>query len=356
MEVVISAGMLGTAVGETLSKHAGPVALLGGLREPIGLDNARRWLRDRASYVPAAPPTRIRIWICGGRVGGAFDNQKHSYQYAVENMTYGLAALQVVEAALSLKPAEGVDVVAFGSTCQLPQRNVLCAEDQLNAGFSQLEPSNRGYALAKNAIFGALAELAPELRRAFWLNPCNLLGDNDPGLKPGNHDRAHAIPGMIHRAATNEDGTAAHPGNGRVARDFASAEWAAFTALQIVENVPLPRRDPDPNRAGRVRVYPKNMWLANLPPEYRDVPFSEVAEAINTAIGARATLGYKVPPPTGFAAEHKEYPGPPHKYTAVDPDTVASCKSAGFDTGRPLQSFRSRIQSMVDRYYEYRNS
>lgn len=335
-DIILSEGLLGKA----LKRRLWQAAVFGGLRAPrvcpefviAGDELIWRAGDGLASSLAAGPgigdhyrnADRIRFWVCGGKVGGMFSNAGANYEYLRDNLLYQLAALQLIQTVVESErwvPAQ-FDIVWFGSTCQLPQSpHGLVAASAPDAGYADLHPSNRGYAWAKNTALVTLNEFVTAVNRkaeqcrasGFFFLPTNLLGADDPGLRPENTEHAHAVPGMIARHLDTQKSPERHPGAGNVRRDFSTADYAAACAEKYVADISRSgsRTNVSITAAGHDLV-DSNIHLYNLPPEFPGVPLEEVDRMIADALGRDAL---------GFGCYYQEYGGGPRaKPVVVAPD------------------------------------
>lgn len=368
LHLVLGGGLLGKALARQLTDRYPDawVAIISGLRHTAGdtfeaalmggaVSNAIACGWDSTKY---STQGALTVWIAGGRVGGAYANLRFSHEFAVDNLTYYLAALRLVKELLALGYSRSFSttVVGFGSTCQLAQSpSGLDAASALDVGLTDLHPGNRGYALAKNAAMAILLEHHEQFDRVVWLNPPNLIGAEDPALI-SNEGNGHVVPGMIHRHFRNAVYTdafpAKHPGCAYYRRDFSSADHAAVMAIELVHRN---RRSIVFDSRGRPLVDPDgsdvSAFVDNLPPQFPGVLFStldsEIAWHLNNLVG---TLGSaysgRVVVPLGFMAG--DATGAPASKRTRYSEAAEAAREWGLAVFRPLTKI---IDDMVRAYH-----
>lgn len=314
LHLVFGEGLLGKAVARQIGKrHPDDVVeVVRGLRHTDGqvFQSTLARVRSLLDRLGSGRVSHLRVWITGGRVGGAYANQRYGYAFATENLEYYLAVLRVLGGSIAdCHDPKRTDIVGFGSTCQLAQSPAgLDAHSAFDVGLTDLHPGNRGYALAKNTALAVLLEFQPLYNRIVWLNPPNLLGKEDPALVRGELD-GHVVPGMIHRAfqaaKAGYSGVGPHPGSADHSRDFSTADHAAECAVRIAEDA-----SPEVVRDSRGRALKSSEGLdvravvENLPPQYLDVRFAtldvEIAHALRVLVDTEGVLPNQPVWPLGF--------------------------------------------------------
>ncbi len=149
-----------------------------------------------------------------GLVGGIQANMANLYGYLIDNTMMGL---NLIKAA---KEAGVKNLINLSSSCVYPKDapNPLKEEMFLTGA---LEPTNEGYALAKNTVMRAceyLSKQEPEYNYK-TIVPVNLYGKHD---KYGEHN-SHMIPAVIKKidqAIDNNNQTVEIWGTGKVRREF----------------------------------------------------------------------------------------------------------------------------------------
>lgn len=169
-----------------------------------------------------------------GLVGGIGANMNNQFDFLMENMLMGL---NVVKAA---KICGITKLINLGSTCMYPREapQPLC-EEYLGTG--PLEPTNEGYAVAKNAVQRACqyASLNPHFQYKTYL-PVNLFGRWDHY----DSEKSHLLPAIIrklHVAKTNNNWEIEIWGTGTPKREFMDAADLAdfiFFSLNKFDEVP----------------------------------------------------------------------------------------------------------------------
>jgi len=173
-----------------------------------------------------------------GLVGGIQANRSAMFDFMMDNITMGL---NVVRAAKQLKIAK---LINLGSTCMYPKEAPQpMREEHLFSG--PLEPTNEGYAIAKNAVQRACqyASLEKNVLYKTYI-PCNLFGRWDHY----DLEKSHLLPAIIkkvHEAVkkleTQPEAKIEIWGTGSPRREFMDAADLAdfiFFSLDKFEDVP----------------------------------------------------------------------------------------------------------------------
>lgn len=173
-----------------------------------------------------------------GLVGGIIANKNNMFNFMMDNITMGL---NVVRAAKS----QGVPkMINLGSTCMYPRE----AQQPMKESYlftGPLEPTNEGYAIAKNAVQRACqyASLEKGVSYKTYI-PCNLFGRWDH-YDPENSHLLPAIIRKVHEAKvkleTQSDTYIEIWGSGNPRREFMDAADLAdfiFFSLEKFEEIP----------------------------------------------------------------------------------------------------------------------
>lgn len=124
-----------------------------------------------------------------GLVGGIEANKNALFDFMTENLTMGL---NIVKAARALGVPK---MINLGSTCMYPKNSPQpMKEEYLFSGL--LEPTNEGYAIAKNAIQRACQYVSAEANLQYKTYiPCNLFGRWDHF----DQEKSHLLPAIIRK-------------------------------------------------------------------------------------------------------------------------------------------------------------
>lgn len=211
-------GMLGRAIADEFTWRGHPVRVTG--RDVSLLDYAA--VKD---YMEKVQPHYIVM--CAAKVGGICGHRDFPVDYMVENLQMELNLFRAAN-------FYGIRKLLFiGSACAYPkQAEVPIKEDALLTG--QLEPTNKGYALAKIAGI----EMCKAYRKQYGRNfiscmPTNLYGPGD------NYDlhHSHVVPGMIrrlHEAKANCASIVDLWGTGTPRREFLYSKDAASAMVHLM--------------------------------------------------------------------------------------------------------------------------
>jgi len=163
-----------------------------------------------ASYINQYQPDLI-IHLAA-KVGGIQANINEAVDFLVQNLLMGTHIIQ--QAAIAGVPR----LINMGSSCMYPKDRALLTEDDLLDG--KLEPTNEGYALAKNSS----AVLCDAINKQYGyhyktLIPCNLYGPND-NFDPITSHLAPAVIRKLHQAKQDQQDTVCIWGDGNSRREF----------------------------------------------------------------------------------------------------------------------------------------
>ena len=259
-------GLVGSAVVRVLRTH--------GLGEGLLLaTHSELELSHQASVDEFFGQHRPDIVIlCAARVGGILDNFRNQAAMLRDNLA---VACNVIEAAARVQCRK---LLFLGSSCIYPRLAPQpITEDALLTG--PLEPTNRGYAIAKIAgVEMARAYAAAGRLATVSLMPTNLYGPFD------NFDaeRAHVLPALlarIHQAKIRGDGEVGIWGSGEPKREFLHVDDLARAILAVLERDP----GPDPINVG---------WG-------EDVTIRELAQTIARIVGYEGRLVFDRTKPDG---------------------------------------------------------
>jgi GDP-L-fucose synthase len=168
-----------------------------------------------------------------GKVGGISANMADPYGFLYENLTMGM---NVVHAA---KQVGVKNLINLGSSCMYPRNalNPLREQDLLTG---ELEPTNEGYAIAKNAVAKlCLAACNTGFKYKTFI-PCNLYGYWD-NFHPVNSHMIPAIVRKVYESKKNNDAPIEIWGSGTVKRESLFAEDLAdfiYFAADNFDRVP----------------------------------------------------------------------------------------------------------------------
>lgn len=170
-----------------------------------------------------------------GKVGGIQANINNPVSFLIENMDIGRNVV------LASKNNNINKLINLGTSCMYP-KNALnpLKEEYLLKG--ELEPTNEGYALAKNMV-SKLCEYINQENKEFQYKtiiPCNLYGKYDK-FSPENSHMLPAVIKKIDEAKRNHDSTVDIWGDGLARREFMFAEDLAdfvFIAVSKLDALP----------------------------------------------------------------------------------------------------------------------
>jgi len=208
-------GMLGSAVAARLKREYNTVIALGSNECDLTSLDAVKFTIDLIK--PKA------IYHCAGHVGGILNNRDNQLKFLLKNAQMGL---NVVDAASNY----GVPKLVFaGSSCIYPRE---CpqpmTEDMINTG--PLEPTNRGYAIAKLAVMEAVNYARERGHDYMTVMPCNLYGPGDDFTEGG-----HVLSALARKfcdARINKEDTVVIWGTGTPRREFLHTYDAADAIVQ----------------------------------------------------------------------------------------------------------------------------
>ena len=147
-------------------------------------------LDERAVHAAIAGARPDLVIHTAGKVGGIAANMADQAGFLLDN---GRMGFNVVEGALAVP---GTRVINLGSSCIYPAgHDTPLTEDMLLTG--ALEPTNEGYAIAKNAVLrlGQYRNRQLGEARVKTLIPCNLYGRYDM-FDP---ERSHLMPAIVRK-------------------------------------------------------------------------------------------------------------------------------------------------------------
>ena len=218
-------------VGRNLLEHAAAAT-----HEIIAPPRSELDLLDRESVRDFMRTLRPQAVIhTAGTVGGIQANMRHQAQFLVENTDMGRNII------MGAFQAGVRRLVNLGSSCMYPRdREGVLSEDMLLTG--ELEPTNEGYALAKNLT----ARLGRYLNRENpgleykTLIPCNLYGRWDHYDDLEHSHLMAAIVTKVERALGGGEDEILIWGSGNGRREFLYASDLAdaiFWCLDHIENI-----------------------------------------------------------------------------------------------------------------------
>ncbi|MFT4800334.1 MAG: GDP-L-fucose synthase [Flavobacteriales bacterium] len=218
-------GMVGSAIWRKLESK-GYTNLIGKTSKELDLRNQVEVL----AYFKKEQP--IIVIDAAGKVGGILANSSFQYDFLIENLQI---QNNLIESSLSL----GVEKFIFlGSSCIYPKVAVQPIKEEYLLT-STLEPSNKGYAIAKIAAVVACEAIRKQLNKDYLcLMPTNLYGYFD------NFDleSSHVFPAMIrkfHDAKTNNNADVTLWGSGAPMREFLFVDDLAEAIVHAMEkNLP----------------------------------------------------------------------------------------------------------------------
>lgn len=216
-------GMLGRAVVNRLRQDNDNVYALGS----ADCDLTR--LDEVAMVVDGLKPKAI--YHCAGHVGGIINNRDNQLTFLLRNAQMGL---NVVDIAVHYNVPK---LVFSGSSCIYPRN---CAqpmtEDMINSG--PLEPTNRGYAIAKLTTMEAVNFAREKGYRYMTAMPCNLYGPGD-NFGEGGHVMS-ALVRKICDAKNNNSETVTIWGTGTPRREFLYTTDAADAIIEVSDKLDVP--------------------------------------------------------------------------------------------------------------------
>ena len=257
-------GMVGSAIVRALQGHDCEVLTAPrpgvDLRQPNEVES---WLH---SHKPQA------VFLAAARVGGIWANNTRPAEFIYDNLAIETAVIEGARQA-------GVEKLVFlGSSCIYPRmaEQPIREEDLLTGA---LEPTNEWYAIAKIAGL----KMCQAYRRQYGCDYVSLMPTNLYG--PGDNfdlESAHVLPALMHRmhdARVAEADEVVVWGSGTPRREFLHVDDLADAAVHLL------------------RVYsgeqPVNVGTGE------DIPISEAAELVRTAVGFQGALRYDRSRPDG---------------------------------------------------------
>ena len=215
-------GMVGSAIWRNLESK-GYTNLIGETREKLDLRNKQEVL----AYFKKEQP--IIVIDAAAKVGGILANNGFQYDFLIEN-------LQIQNNLIDSSHKLGVEKFIFlGSSCIYPK----FAPQPIKEEFiltSTLEPTNKGYAIAKIAGVMACEAIRKQFNKNFIsLMPTNLYGSFD------NFDlkSSHVLPAMIrkfHEAKINDNAEVILWGSGTPMREFLFVDDLAEAITHSIEH------------------------------------------------------------------------------------------------------------------------
>ena len=258
-------GMVGSAVWRALESK--------GYTNLIGKTSKELDLRNQLEVLAYFKKEQPKIVIdAAGKVGGIAANFLFQYDFLIENLEI---QNNLIKSSLSL----GVEKFIFlGSSCIYPKiASQPIKEDYLLT--STLEPSNKGYAIAKIAGVVACEAIRNQFNKDFLsLMPTNLYGSFD------NFDlkTSHVFPAMIrkfHDAKTNNNADVTLWGSGEPMREFLFVDDLAEAVIYALEN--------------NLPEYLYNIGTA------KEVSIKELAKTIQEIVGHKGTIIWDNTKPDG---------------------------------------------------------
>ena len=214
--------MVGSAIWRNLESK-GYTNLIGETREKLDLRNQQAVL----AYFKKEHP--VIVIDAAAKVGGILANNGFQYDFLIEN-------LQIQNNLIDSSHQIGVEKFIFlGSSCIYPK----FAPQPIKEEFiltSTLEPTNKGYAIAKIAGVIACEAIRKQFNKNFLsLMPTNLYGSFD------NFDlkSSHVLPAMIHKfhkAKINDNAEVTLWGTGTPMREFLFVDDMAEAVVYALEN------------------------------------------------------------------------------------------------------------------------
>ena len=258
-------GMVGSAIWRNLESK-GYTNLIGETREKLDLRNKQEVL----AYFKKEQP--IIVIDAAAKVGGILANNGFQYDFLIEN-------LQIQNNLIDSSHKLGVEKFIFlGSSCIYPK----FAPQPIKEEFiltSTLEPTNKGYAIAKIAGVMACEAIRKQFNKNFLsLMPTNLYGSFD------NFDlkSSHVLPAMIrkfHEAKINDNAEVILWGSGTPMREFLFVDDLAEAVSHAIEH--------------NLQEYLYNIGTG------KDVSIKELAETIQKVIGHKGNIIWDKTKPDG---------------------------------------------------------
>ena len=258
-------GMVGSAIWRNLESK-GYTNLIGETREKLDLRNQQAVL----AYFKKEQP--IIVIDAAAKVGGILANNGFQYDFLIEN-------LQIQSNLIDSSHQLGVEKFIFlGSSCIYPK----FAPQPIKEEFiltSTLEPTNKGYAIAKIAGVMACEAIRKQFNKNFLsLMPTNLYGSFD------NFDlkSSHVLPAMIrkfHEAKINDNAEVILWGSGTPMREFLFVDDLAEAVSHAIEH--------------NLQEYLYNIGTG------KDVSIKELAETIQKVIGHKGNIIWDKTKPDG---------------------------------------------------------
>ena len=258
-------GMVGSAIWRNLESK-GYTNLIGETREKLDLRNQQAVL----AYFKKEQP--IIVIDAAAKVGGILANNGFQYDFLIEN-------LQIQNNLIGISHQLGVEKFIFlGSSCIYPK----FAPQPIKEEFiltSTLEPTNKGYAIAKIAGVMACEAIRKQFNKDFLsLMPTNLYGSFD------NFDlkSSHVLPAMIrkfHEAKINDNAEVILWGSGTPMREFLFVDDLAEAVTHSIEH--------------NLQEYLYNIGTG------KDLSIKELAETIQKVIGHKGNIIWDKSKPDG---------------------------------------------------------
>jgi GDP-L-fucose synthase len=218
-------GMVGSAVWRVLKSN--------GYTNLIGKTSKELDLRNQVEVLAYFKKEQPKIVVnAAGKVGGILANSSFQYDFLIEN-------LQIQNNLIDSAHHSGVEKFIFlGSSCIYPKiASQPIKEEYLLT--STLEPTNKGYAIAKIAGVVACEAIRKQFNKDYLcLMPTNLYGYFD------NFDleSSHVFPAMIrkfHEAKTNNNADVILWGSGTPMREFLFVDDLANAVVHsMINNLP----------------------------------------------------------------------------------------------------------------------
>jgi len=258
-------GMVGSAIWRNLESK-GYTNLIGETREKLDLRNQVEVL----AYLKKEQPKIVVN--AAGKVGGILANSSFQYDFLLEN-------LQIQNNLIDSSHQLGVEKFIFlGSSCIYPKiASQPIKEEYLLT--STLEPTNKGYAIAKIAGVIACETIRNQFNKDYLcLMPTNLYGYFD------NFDleSSHVFPAMIrkfHEAKINNHSDVTLWGSGTPMREFLFVDDLAEAVSHAIEH--------------NLQEYLYNIGTG------KDVTIKELAETIQKVIGHKGNIIWDKTKPDG---------------------------------------------------------
>ena len=257
--------MVGSAIWRNLESK-GYTNLIGETREKLDLRNKLEVL----AYFKKEQP--IIVIDAAAKVGGILANNGFQYDFLIEN-------LQIQNNLIDSSHQLGVEKFIFlGSSCIYPK----FAPQPIKEEFiltSTLEPTNKGYAIAKIAGVMACEAIRKQFNKNFLsLMPTNLYGSFD------NFDlkSSHVLPAMIrkfHEAKINDNSEVILWGSGTPMREFLFVDDLAEAVTHSIEH-----------------NLQENLYNIGTG---KDVSIKELAETIQKVIGHKGNITWDKTKPDG---------------------------------------------------------